>query len=347
MKQSLTVLILALMMLPVFAFAETEYDDAAVLSIANLFYYEPGDKEENPVQTRADNEAYRAMISELVQKSDFRFASETLTWNVKETLATDDFTAVTWQMTNTSDKILYIQSNEFLISYNGIAYDVAGGYHWANCAVLPGETLNARLHGVLWEHCEPGEGKLEMPVTIYALTSEAYDAAKSSGGVDEFYPEETALTYVEDVAVLIPLNMGKSECFSALQNGEPILRQMDGYTLKIAQAEMNAVNAVFSVERIYSTENEALQDPAAGDSFWEYTFPAENGVAWIQTAYGTIPDQPVQLEDGAWAWQYSCKIYYMFSRPEQIIVRSIRYHAETGYNEGEHEDCVITFPLAE
>lgn len=317
--------------------------ESAILSIENLFFYDPGENDGNPDQTRKGNETYRLGISELIHESNQVFSCESLRLDLKEVLATDDFTAATWQVTNTSDKILYIQSNEFQVSYNGIEYDLLGGYHWANYAIKPGDTLDARIHGVLWGHCEPGEGHLEIPVKIYELTLDAYEEAMKSGTVDEMYPNEDVLTLVEETVITIPMVMGQSETVSALKNGEPIFQQMDGYMLKITQAKKNAVCAIFALERIYPTENDALADPATGDSFWQYAFPAANGATWIQTSYGTIPDNPVQLEDGTWAWKYFNKVYYMYSSPDEIVVRSQRYSSKTGYDESQNEDFVLSF----
>ena len=70
-------------------------------------------------------------------------------------------------------------------------------------------------------------------------------------------------------------------------------------------------------------------------------------VYWLQTGYGTIPDDPVQLDDGRWAWQIEYKVYYMFMQPDAIIMHPRQFVDGTGYVEayGTSED--VTLKLSE
>ena len=89
---SLTLLLaVALCALPVHA-------EEALPPLSDLFLYEPGEGEENAEATRAANAAYREMIDALAQKTDAVCESEALRFEALQYLAVDDFTLLTWRV---------------------------------------------------------------------------------------------------------------------------------------------------------------------------------------------------------------------------------------------------------
>ena len=117
---------------------------------------------------------------------------------------------------------------------------------------------------------------------------------------------------------------------------------MDGYTLRVTQAEMSEAGARFALERIYESRDAALADPPDGETFWTYELLSADGAKWVATSFGNLPEAPVELEDGQWAWQYSTRVYYMFCQPETVVLRARRF-TDNGYDESANEDVLLTF----
>ena len=122
--------------------------------------------------SRAANAAYREKIASLAQDSDVVCENETLRFEVGQVLAVDDFTALTWRVTNLTDKAIFISTSEFFAAFSGIEYDVCGGAHWDSLVLAPGESASARFHGTLWSHFEPGQGEFTLDMKLYALVRE-------------------------------------------------------------------------------------------------------------------------------------------------------------------------------
>ena len=311
---------------------------ASVLEISNIFLYDQPVEgaDQNPEVSLAANVQYREKIAALSTAIDYTQESETLRFCTKQALAQDDFTALTWQVTNLTDKALYVSGNEFDTDFSGIEYDLCGGVNQFNYVLQPGETLDARFHGWLWEHAEPGEGTLELNLRVYELT----DGSLASDGTAV---EESGAPLLEEVAFCVPMDMKQGTVRSALSDGQPLIYEMDGYTLKVTRADMGMLCMDIALERVYDTKEAAVADPGAGDSYWDYSLPAADGSLWIQRFYGTIPDAPEENADGTWSWHYSGKVYYMFSQPDTIILRSTHYSSAAGYDTANAEDAVLSF----
>lgn len=315
----------------------------ALLPLADQFLYEPDESEENADVTRAANAAYRERIAALAQDSDVVCESETLRFAVGQVLALDDFTALTWQVSNLTDKTVFIATSEFFATFSGIEYDVCGGLRWNNLVLAPGASANARFHGTLWSHFEPGEGEFSLEMKVYDISQQAEEVAALVDGGGEFYPDESGCPLLEDVRLAVPMTMEAGEVRSALPDGQPLEWEMDGYVLRVTQADMSDVGARFALERIYESREAALADsPLGNDSFWSYELLDAGGAKWVTTAFGNLPDDPVELEDGRWAWQYSTRVYYMVSRPDAVILRAMRY-VGNGYDESANEDVTLNF----
>ena len=316
--------------------------EEALMPLADQFLYEPDEGEENAEVTRAANAAYREKIASLARDSDVVCESETLRFEIGQTLAMDDFTALTWRVTNLTDKTVFIFTSEFFATFSGIEYDVCGGLHWNNLVLAPGASVNARFHGVLWSHFEPGQGEFALEMKIYDVSQDAEEIAALVEGGGEFFPEEGECPLLEEARLAVPVTMEAGEVRSALTDGQPLEWEMDGYVLRVTQADMSDVGAQFALERIYESKDAALADSPLGDSFWSYELLSADGAKWVSTAFGSIPDDPVALEDGRWAWQYSTRVYYMFCQPEAVVLRAKRYEGN-GYDESANEDVVLKF----
>ena len=316
--------------------------EEALMPLADQFLYEPDEGEENAEVTRAANAAYREKIASLARDSDVVCESETLRFEIGQTLAMDDFTALTWRVTNLTDKTVFIFTSEVFATFSGIEYDVCGGLHWNNLVLAPGASVNARFHGVLWSHFEPGPGEFALERTIYDVSQDAEEIAALVEGGGEFFPEESECPLLEEARLAVPVTMEAGEVRSALADGQPLEWEMDGYVLRVTQADMSDVGAQFALERIYESKDAALADSPLGDSFWSYELLSADGAKWVSTAFGNIPDDPVELEDGRWAWQYSTRVYYMLCQPEAVVLRAKRYEGN-GYDESANEDVVLKF----
>ena len=79
-----------------------------------------------------------------------------------------------------------------------------------------------------------------------------------------------------------------------------------------------------------------------GETFWDYELLSADGAKWVSTAYGDLPDAPVELEDGRWAWQYSTRVYYMFCQPQTVVLRARRFTGN-GYDESANADVELQF----
>lgn len=282
------------------------------------------------------NDEYRELLRSLAKDSDVVYSGATLKIDICQTLATDDMTALTWQVTNVSDMPLYVQSNEYNVAFSGIDYDLCSGMMWKNYLIRPGETINARFTGVLFEHFEPGNGVFTLDMKVYEIAPggipEDYytdETGLYAGG--EFFPEENMLSLKEDISLSVPMTMGASDVRSALKDGKPIERDFGRYTLRVTQADMTAADAKFTIERIYDTEEEARADQPIGNSFWDYEYVTPDGMNWIRTAYGSIPDDPVELDDGRWAWRITNRVYFMYAQPDVIMLTPRYFEGDNGY----------------
>ena len=309
--------------------------------LSDLFLYEADAGEENAEASRAANAAYREKIASLAQDSDVVCENETLRFEVGQVLAVDDFTALTWRVTNLTDKAIFISTSEFFAAFSGIEYDVCGGAHWDSLVLVPGESASARFHGTLWSHFEPGQGEFTLDMKLYDVSQNAQEAA-ALAELGTFSPAESGCPLLEDMRLSVPMTMRAGEVRSALSNGVPLEVAMDGYTLRVTQAEMSEAGARFALERIYESRDAALADPPDGETFWTYELLSADGAKWVATSFGNLPEAPVELEDGQWAWQYSTRVYYMFCQPETVVLRARRFTGN-GYDESANEDVLLTF----
>lgn len=324
---------------PAFALAEpAEFEPYDIL--ANFRWDAAFDDMTTP-ELIAGNAKYLDMLNGLIVESDAVCDDGILRMEADKYIATDDCTVLTWQTTNLSNKTLYVQTSEFYAQFEGVDYDLCGGLTWKDYAIRPGETVNSRFTGTLWEHVQPGKGEFTLDMKVYEIDADAipddYFTNELSQYADGFYPGDDALTLISDFTLNVPMDMGASEVRSALTDGEPIEVQFDGYALRITKVEMNAISFEVEYERIYETEEQARTDSPVGASFWEYQFNDAAGAQWIHYAFGSIPDDPVELDDGRWAWQIEKKVYYMYMQPD-IIIMHPRYFIEgKGYDE-EYDD---------
>lgn len=315
-----------------------------ILDISHIYLYEQPVEgaDENPQVSLAANARYREKIAALAVPLDYQQESQTLRFCTKQALAQDDFTALTWQVTNLTDKTLYVSGSEFDADFSGIEYDLCGGLNQFNFVLHPGETLDARFHGWLWEHVEPGEGTLQLKLRVYELTGDDLNGALDAASI-----EESGMPLLENVAFRVPMTMKQGTVCSALADGQPMVCPMDGYTLRVTRADMGLLGMDIELERIYDTKEAADADPGTGDRYWNYSLPAADGSLWIQAFYGTTPDAPEKNADGTWSWHYSGKVYYMFSQPDAIVLRSVHYDAGKGYDWTNAEDVMLSFAAVE
>ena len=197
------------------------------------------------------------------------------------------------------------------------------------------------IHGTLWSHFEPGQGEFTLDMKLYDVSQNAQEAA-ALAELGTFSPAESGCPLLEDMRLSVPMTMMAGEVRSALSNGAPLEVAMDGYTLRVTQAEMSEAGARFALERIYESRDAALADPPDGETFWTYELLSADGAKWVATSFGNLPEAPVELEDGQWAWQYSTRVYYMFCQPETVVLRARRFTGN-GYDESANEDVLLTF----
>ena len=342
MRKAFKITIMLLVLLSLLCAGAAAESTPSVLEISNIFVYDQPVEgaDQNPEVSLAANVRYREKIAALAETIDFTQESETLRFCTKQALAQDDFTALTWQVTNRTDKTLYVSGSEFDADFSGVEYDLCGGLNQFNYVLHPGETLDARFHGWLWEHVEPGEGTLQLKLRVYELTGDGLNGALDAASI-----EESGMPLLENVAFRVSMEMKQGAVCSALAEGQPLLRSMNGYTLKVTRADMGTLGMEIALERVYDTKEAAVADPGAGDSYWEYSLPAADGSMWIHVYYGMIPDEPEENADGTWSWHYSGKVYYMFSQPDTIVLRSVRYDTANGYDWANAEDAALSFVL--
>ncbi len=284
--------------------------------------------------TASKNAAYLEQIDALIQISDLRCESASLCVTVGEVLAADDMTALTWQAVNCCDELLYVQSNELDATFGGVEYDLCGGVNWQNFVIQPGETLSARFEGVLLEGGIPDSNEFRLNMRLYAMPEDRIETASEL----DFSPQAAGLPLKEEFTLRVPMEPQTTSVRSALPGGEAIERDFGDHALRVTRAEMSATGARFAYERIYATEAAARADSPTGERFWDYELLDSDGACWIQTAFGDIPDDPVQLPDGRWAWQRSERIYYLFTQPDAVLLQA-RFFDGSGYVP-DKEECV-------
>ena len=324
MKTMLKTLLSLTLLLAVALCALPVHAEETLPPLSDLFLYEPGEGEENAEATRAANAAYRETIEALAQKTDVVCESEALRFEALQYLAVDDFTLLTWRVSNLTDKTVLNTRSSVFAAFSGIEYDVCGGWQWDSLVLAPGASADARFHGTLWSHFEPGEGEFTLDMKVYDVSQDAEEAAEMAA-LGTFSPVESGCPLIEETRLAVPMTMTAGNVRSALKDGTPLEWEMDGYTLRVTQAEMSEVGARFALERIYASRDAALADPPDGETFWDYELLSADGAKWVSTAYGNLPDAPVELEDGRWAWRYSTRVYYMVCQPQTVVLRARRF----------------------
>lgn len=331
------------------AFAQAESAEFEPYDILANFRWDAAFDDMTTPELVAGNAKYLDMLNGLIVESDAVCDDDILRMEADKYIATDDCTVLTWQTTNLSDKTLYVQTSEFYAQFEGVDYDLCGGLTWKDYAIRPCETINSRFMGTLWEHVQPGKGEFTLAMKVYEIDADAipddYFTNELSQYADGFYPDEDALTLINDFTLNVPMDMGASEVRSALTDGEPIEVQFDGYALRITKAEMNAISFDVEYERIYDTEEQARTDSPVGASFWEYQFNDAAGAQWIHCAFGSIPDDPVELDDGRWAWQIEKNVYYMYMQPDVIIMHPRHFIDGQGYGEAYDDSGDVVLSL--
>ena len=170
---------------------------------------------------------------------------------------------------------------------------------------------------------------------VYDVSQDAEEAAEMAE-LGTFSPAESGCPLLEDMRLSVPMTMMAGEVRSALSTGAPLEVAMDGYTLRVTQAEMSEAGARFALERIYEPRRRARRS-AGRRNVWDYELLSADGAKWVATAYGNLPDAPVELEDGRWAWHYSTRVYYMVCQPETVVLRARRFTGN-GYDESANVD---------
>lgn len=344
------VLTLTIALFPIAAHAETvePYD------ILEHFRWDTSVEELTSPELEAGNEEYIAKLESLIKDSDTVYTDAYLCIQVKQYIATDDFTMLTWQVTNLSDEMLYISTSEFDALFEGIEYDICGGRTWKNYAIRPGETVNSRFMGTLWEHVQPCDGTFTLNMNVYrvdesALPDDYFTDTTGKYTNGDYAPDEGDMQLCDAATLSVPMTMAQSISHSALRDDEPIEKEFNGYALRITRADINDISFTIEFDRIYETEEAARADSPIGASYWEYEFNDISGANWTQSAYGTIPDDPYELSDGRWAWHIEHKVYYMFMQPDTIIMHPREYVDGTGFieNDSTDEDIELSFSYSE
>ena len=346
----IAVLTLTIALFPIAAHAEATqpYD------ILENFRWDSSIVDLTSPELEAGNAEYIAELETLIQDSDAVYTDAYLCIQVDRYIATDDCTVLTWQVTNLSDEILYVSTSEFDALFNGIEYDICGGRTWKNYAIRPGETVNSRFMGTLWEHVQPGDGTFTLDMKVYEIGEDALPddyftdtTGKYTSG--DYAPDESDMQLCDAATLSVPMIMAQSISHSALKDDEPIEKEFDGYTLRITCAEINDISFSIEYDRIYESEEQALADSPIGTSYWEYRFNDITGANWVQQGFGSIPDDPYELSDGRWAWHIEYKVYYMFMQPDTIVMHPHEYVDGTGFieNDDTSEDVELTFSYTE
>ena len=113
MHKAFKITIMLLVMLSLLCAGAAAESTPSVLEISNIFVYDQPVEgaDQNPEVSLAANARYREKIAALAETIDFTQESETLRFCTKQVLAQDDFTALTWQVTNRTDKTLYVSGS--------------------------------------------------------------------------------------------------------------------------------------------------------------------------------------------------------------------------------------------
>ena len=256
-------------------------------------------------------------------------------------LAVDDFTLLTWRVTNLTDRTVFLTTSEFYAAFSGIEYDVCGGWQWTASSLPPAQAPTPAFHGTLWSHFEPGEGEFTLDVKVYDVSQDAEEAAEMAA-LGTFSPVESGCPLLEETRLAVPMTMTAGNVRSAPEGRRAAGMGMDGYTLRVTQAEMSEVGARLRWNA--STQAATPRSPIRRTARRSGTMNlrSADGAKWVSTAYGNLPDAPVELEDGRWAWQYSTRVYYMFCQPQTVVLRARRFTGN-GYDESANADVELQF----
>ena len=81
-------------------------------------------------------------------------------------------------------------------------------------------------------------------------TEQDAEEAAEMAALGTFSPVESGCPLLEETRLAVPMTMTAGNVRSALKDGTPLEWEMDGYTLRVTQAEMSEVGARFALERI-------------------------------------------------------------------------------------------------
>ena len=198
-----------------------------------------------------------------------------------------------------------------------------------------------------------GHGAFELKLHVYEIAPDAipddYYTSTTDYMAGEYFPPEDGLNLLEDISFNVPIDMGASAVRSALKDGEPITRDCGRYELRVTRADMNLGKHIHRVrahlphargraER-FAHRLHILAVPVS-DSAIELDSAQDwmKGMEWISSGFGSIPDEPVELDDGRWAWRITYRAYYMHWQPQQLLMRELYYNGQAGYSAGDSED---------
>lgn len=275
------------------------------------------------------NQAVMEQVEPLVKTVGDCYEGPYVRLQMCELLLTDDMLAASWTVTNLSDQRLYVGPPwDFKLNYGQLG--PGEGENIENYTLAPNQTLSCAARFFI-----PPEGPVKTHGDDVVLpisdSGNLLQFGLSVYQVPEDWDDQSGLNWfdmAEDAAALgslpspfgdidgdvrcglwtrvdtpkLALCLGRSSM--PTWQAPPQSFEFDLFTLEVLRAELSATGARFTWRMVFDTKEQALARPQAnfdGDS-WYYQVEAADGGDWAHSGGGKSPGEPVQLEDGRWAW---------------------------------------------
>ena len=168
---------------------------------------------------------------------------------------------LTWRVTNLTDRTVFLTTSEFYAAFSGIEYDVCGAGSGTASSSPPAQAPTPASTARSGRTLSRARGEFTLDVKVYDVSQDAEEAAEMAA-LGTFSPVESGCPLLEETRLAVPMTMTAGNVRSALKDGTPLEWEMDGYTLRVTQAEMSEVGARFALERIYASRDARARRPA-------------------------------------------------------------------------------------
>ena len=307
------------------------------------------------------NEAVVEQVEPIVKPAGDCYEGPYVRLQMRELMLTENMLAASWTVANLTDQRLYVGSPcDFKLNCGQLG--PGKGENIENYYLEPNQTLSCAARFFI-----PPEGPakiyrddvvrpisdtgnlLQLGLSVYRVPEDWDDRGEPELNVFEVKGDADALgslpspfgdlegdgqsglwARVDTPKLALRLDRSPMRTWQA----PPQSFAFDLFTLEVLRAELSATGARFSWRMVFDSKEAALSRPQAnfdGDS-WYYRVDAADG-DWAESGGGKSPGEPIQLEDGRWAWTMDYTFSGLYRLPTRFAFSYMYCPAQGGARE--------------